>query len=203
MKKTLNLLALLLVVTVFLCLPAANVKAESGVGIMPGTIRVDNPLLPGSRYDLPSVQVLNTGDESNDYVVQLASMADQEELQPPADFIDLSPTSFRLEPGANQIVSLSLDIPVGAEPGDYLAYIEARPVAAEAGGGTQIGAAVAAKLYFTVKPANLFVGVMNSIANFFSRTAPTSYIVLGIIVLGVAVIFLRRRIRVDIRIARK
>lgn len=203
MKKTLNLLALLLVVTVFLYLPAANVKADSGVGIMPGTIRVDNPLLPGSRYDLPSVQVLNTGDESNDYVVQLTSMADQEELQPPADFVDLSPTSFRLEPGANQIVSLSLDIPVRAKPGDYLAYIEARPVAAEATGGTQIGTAVATKLYFTVKPANLFVGVMNSIANFFDRTAPASYIVLGVIVLGVVGFFLRRRIRIDIRIARK
>jgi hypothetical protein len=203
MKKTLNLLALLLVVTVFLCLPAANIRAHSGVGIAPGTIRVDNPLLPGSRYDLPSVQVLNTGDESNDYVVQLASMADQEELQPPAGFIDLSPTSFRLEAGANQIVSLSLDIPVRAKPGDYLAYIEARPVAAEDGGGTQIGAAVATKLYFTVKPANLFVGVMNSIANFFSRTAPASYIILGIIVLGLAIFFLRRRIKVDITIARK
>lgn len=203
MKKTPNLLALLLVVTVFLCLPAANIEAESGVGIMPGTIRVDNPLLPGSRYDLPSIQVLNTGDESSDYVVQLASMADQEELQPPADFIDLSPTSFRLEPGANQIVSLSLDIPVRAKPGDYLAYIEAHPVVAEAGGETQISAAVATKLYFTVKPANLFVGVMNSIASFFTSAAPGSYIVLGVIVIGLVASLLRRRIRVDIRIARK
>ena len=186
-----------------LCLPAADILAEVGVGIMPGTIRVDEPLLPGGRYNLPSVQVLNTGNVSSDYRVELASMAEQEELQPPADFIVLSPTSFHLEPGANQLVSLSLDIPVRAKPGDYLAYIEAHPVATGAGGGMQIGVAAATKLYFTIKPANVFVAITNSIANFFTRNAPYSYIVLGVIVLGLLIFFLRRRIRIDIRIARK
>jgi hypothetical protein len=203
MKRTFSLLAIVLAGTVLLCLPAANVQAQVGVGIMPGIIRVDEPLLPGGHYNLASVQVLNTGNESSDYGVELASMAEQEELQPPADFIILSPTSFHLEPGANQVVSLSLDIPLKAKPGDYLAYIEAHPVATGGGGGMQIGVAAATKLYFTVKPANVFVGVANSIANFFTRTAPGSYILLGIIVLGLAVFFLRRRIRIDIKIARK
>ena len=203
MKKTFSLLAIVLAGMLFLCLPAADIQAQPGVGIMPGIIRVDEPLLPGGRYNLPSLQVVNTGSEPSDYGVELASMAEQEELQPPADFIILSPTSFHLEPGANQIVSLSLDIPIRTKPGDYLAYIEAHPVARGAGGGTQIGVAVATKLYFTVKPANVFIGVINSIANFFTRTAPVSYIVLGVIVLGLVIFFLRRRIRVDIRIARK
>jgi hypothetical protein len=203
MKRTFGLLTIVLAGTILLCLPAANVQAQSGVGIMPGIIRVDEPLLPGGRYNLPSLQVLNTGNESSDCGVELASMAEQEELQPPADFIILSPTSFHLEPGANQVVSLSLDIPVKAKPGDYLAYIEAHPVATSAGGGMQIGIAAATKLYFTVKPANVFVGVANSIANFFTKTAPGSYIALGIIVLGLVVFFLRRRIRIDIKIARK
>jgi hypothetical protein len=200
MKKTFSLLAIVLVGMFFLCLPAADIQAQSGVGIMPGTIRVDEPLLPGGRYDLPSLQVLNTGNESSDYEVELAVMAEQEELQPPAEFIILSPTSFYLEPGANQLVSLSLNIPVRANPGDYLAYIEAHPVGTGAGGAMQIGVAVATKLYFTVKPANIFVAITNSIANFFTRTAPGG---LGVIVVGLAVFFLRRRIRIDIRIARK
>lgn len=203
MKKTFSLLAIVLAGTLFLCLPAADIQAQPGIGIMPGIIRVNEPLLPGGRYDLPSLQVLNTGSEASDYGVELASMAEQEELQPPDDFIILSPTSFHLEPGDNQVISLSLDIPVRAKPGDYLAYIEAHPVATGTGGGTQIGVAVATKLYFTVKPANVFVGVANSIASFFTSTAPGSYIVLGILVLGLVVFFLRRRIRVDIRIARK
>ena len=147
--------------------------------------------------------MINTGNESSDYGVELASMTEQEELQPPAEFIVFSPTSFHLEPGANQVVSLSLDIPVKARPGDYLAYVEAHPVATGGGGGMQIGVAAATKLYFTVKPANVFVAITNSIANFFARTAPVSYIALGVIVLGLVVFFLRRRIRVDIRIARK
>jgi len=200
MKRRFSLLAIVLA-GMLLCLPAADILAQVGVGIMPGTIRVDEPLLPGGRYNLPSVQVLNTGNVSSDYGVELASMAEQEELQPPADFIVLSPTSFHLEPGANQVVSLSLDIPIRAKPGDYLAYIEAHPVAT--GGGMQIGVAAATKLYFTVKPANLFVGVANSIANFFTRNAPYSYIVPGVIVLGLLIFFLRRRIRIDIKIARK
>ena len=203
MNKTFSLLAIVLAAMLLLCLPAADIQAQLGVGIMPGIIRVDEPLLPGGRYNLPSLQVVNTGSEASDYGVELASMAEQEELQPPAEFIVFSPTSFHLEPGANQVVSLSLDIPVKAKPGDYLAYIEAHPVTTSAGGGMQIGVAAATKLYFTVKPANVFVAITNSIANFFARTAPGSYIALGVIVLGLVVFFLRRRIRVDIRIARK
>jgi hypothetical protein len=170
---------------------------------MPGTIRVDEPLLPGGRYNLPSVQVLNTGREPSDYEVGLAFVGNQEELQPSSDFIILSPTSFYLEAGSSQVISLSLRILIRAKRGDYLAYIEAHPVATGAGGGMQIGVAAATKLYFTVKPANVFVGVINSIATFFTSTAPGSYIVLGVIVIGLVVFFLRRRIRVDIRIARK
>ena len=203
MNKTFSLLAIVLAAMLLLCLPAADIQAQLGVGIMPGIIRVDEPLLPGGRYNLPSLQVVNTGSEASDYEVELAVMAEQEELQPPADFIIFSPTAFHLEPGANQVVSLSLDIPVKAKPGDYLAYIEAHPVATGGGGGMQIGVAAATKLYFTVKPANVFVAITNSIANFFARTAPVSYIALGVIVLGLVVFFLRRRIRVDIRIARK
>ncbi len=203
MKRVVVLLAIVLGGGVFLCLPAIDVQAQLGVGIMPGIVQVDEPLLPGGRYNLPSLQVVNTGNVSSDYGVELASTAQQEQLQPPADFIILSPTSFHLEPGANQVVSLSLDIPLKAAPGNYLAYIEAHPVATSTGGGMQIGVAAATKLYFTVKPANVFVAVTNSIANFFTRNAPLSYIVPGVVALGLLVFFLRRHIKIDMKIARK
>jgi len=203
MKKTFSLLAIVLAVMLLSCLLVGYVHAQLGVGITPGIIQVDEPLMPGGRYNLPPVQVLNTGNVSSDYGVELASVAEQEELQPPADFIILSPTSFHLEPGASQVISLSLNIPLKARPGDYLAYIEAHPTATSGGGGMQIGVAAATKLYFTVRPANVFVAITNSIANFFARKAPYSYIVPGVLVLGPLVFFLRRRIRVDIKIARK
>jgi hypothetical protein len=201
MKKVLSLLAIVLVSLCGLCLTAGETQASVGVGISPGIIRVDRQLLPGQHYNLPSVQVMNTGTEASDYEMEIARMAEQQELEPPAEFIVMSPTHFHLEPGASQTVSLSLSIPVKAKPGDYLGYIEAHPVAEV--GGVSVGVAAATKLYFTIKPANVFVGVINAIGNFFTRTAPTSYIVLGVVVVGLAVYFLRRYIRVDIRIGHR
>jgi hypothetical protein len=203
MRKVFGLLAVVLAAGALSCLPATHIDAQIGVGVTPGTIRVDDPLLPGGRYSLPSLQVVNTGNVSSDYGVELASVAEQEELQPPASFIILSPTSFPLEPGARQVVSLSLDIPLKARPGRYLAYIEAHPTATSGGGGMQVGVAAATKLYFTVKPANVLVAITNFIANFLARTAPGSYLVLSVTVLGLLVFFLQRRIRVDIKVARK
>ncbi len=200
MKKINILVAVVAVVTCYL--GAGSVQAQAGVGIMPGKIRVDEALMPGGLYQLPSIQVVNTGQEGSQYELELARMTEQDELQPPEEFISFSPRSFYLEPGANQVISLSLDIPIKAKPGDYLAYIEAHPVS-QSPGGMSVGIAVATKLYFTVKPANIAAGVANAVANFFSRTAPYSYTVLGIIVLGVVVFFLRRRIKFEVRMARK
>ena len=200
MKKLLSLAVILLSIAL-LCLATGEVRAQAGVGIMPGVIRVDEPLLPGGHYNLPPVQVVNTGGEASEYEVELASMAEQEELQAPPEFISFSPKSFYLEPGASQVVSLSLNIPVKAKPGDYLAYIEAHPVSP--GNGMTIGIAAATKLFFTIKPANIVVGVFAAISSFFSIRAPISYIVLGAVLLGIVVFFLRRRISFEVRVGRK
>jgi len=200
MKKIKTLVAV--VAVVICCLGAGSVQAQVGVGIAPGTIRVDEALMPGGHYQLPSLQVVNTGQEGSQYELELARMAKQDELRPPEEFMSFSPRSFYLEPGANQVISLSLEIPIKAKPGDYLAYIEAHPVS-QGSGGMSVGIAAATKLYFTVKPANIWAGIANAIANFFSRTAPYSYAVLGIIVLGMVIFFLRRRIKFEVRMARK
>jgi len=201
MSRAPGLLAVALVSLLSMCLAAGVALAAVGVGIAPGIIRVDEPLLPGGHYNLPSVSVVNTGTEAGDYEMELARMAEQQELEPPAEYIVISPTHFHLEAGASQTVSLSLSIPAKAKPGDYLAYIEAHPVAGE--GGTSVGVAAATKLYFTIRPSNVWVGVTNAIGNFFTGTAPASYIVLGVVLAGLVVFFLRRRIRVDIRIRRR
>lgn len=202
MKRLFNLAAVMLASALVLCLGAGYALAQAGVGIAPGVINVDESLSPGGYYKLPSVQVINTGTEASQYEVVLAHMEKQEELQPTEDFLSFSPNSFHLEAGASQAVSVTLDIPVRAKSGDYLAYIEAHPVS-QAAGGTSVGVAVATKLFFTVKPANVVVGFAYSIASFFTRTAPVSYIVLGVIVLGVIVFFLRRHIRFEVRVGHK
>ena len=201
MKRGLCLLAIVLTSVFALCLTAGDTQASVGVGVSPGIIRVDEPLLPGAHYTLPSIQVMNTGTEVDNYEVELVPMVGQQELHPPAEFIDISPTSFHLEPGASQTVSLSLSIPIKAKPGDYLTYVEAHP--SVEGGGMSVGVAAVTKLYFTVKPANMLVGVTNAIANFLSDTAPTSYIFLGVVAVVLMVFFLRRHIKVDIKVGRR
>jgi len=203
MKRLLNIVAVMLVSLIILCLGASYALAQAGVGISPGKIRVDEPLFPGSYYKLPSLQVINTGSVASQYEISLSRMAKMEELQPTEAFLSFSPESFYLEPGASQAVSLNLNIPAGAQPGDYLAYIAARPVSPTAEGGTSVGIAAATKLYFTIEPANILVGIAYSIAGFFTSTAPVSYIVLGIIVLGVIIFFLRKVIKLEVRVGQK
>jgi hypothetical protein len=202
MKRLFSLAAALLASVFILCLGVSYVLAQVGVGIAPGIINIDEPLPPGSYSKLPAIQVVNTGTEAGQYEVVISSSASQKQLKPTEDFMSFNPRSFHLEPGASQTVVATLDIPARAKPGDYLAYIQAHPVS-QAAGGTSVGVAVATKVYFTVKPANIMVGIAYSIASFFTRNAPVSYIVPGIIVLGIIVYFLRRSIRFEIKVGHR
>lgn len=198
-----NIFSLVVLVSLAcLCLGVDQVEAQAGVAISPGIIRVDEPLLPGAYYNLPSLQVINTGEEASDYQVEIAKVAGLKELSPPAEFISFSPKSFHLEPGASQSISLGLNLPVKAKPGDYLAYIEAHPVSPDRE-GVSVGIAVASKVYFTIKPANIVVAVFTAITSFFVTRAPISYIVLGIVLLGIAIFFLRKYLKFELKIGRK
>lgn len=204
-----NIFSLIILASLtFFCLGIGQIEAQrAGVAISPGTIRVEEPLFPGAYYNLPSLRVTNTGEEASNYKVGLAKVAGLEKLSPPllsppADYIDFRPQSFHLESGDSQTVSLGLSLPVKAKPGDYLAYVEAYPVAPE-GKGVSIGISVASKVHFTVKPANIIVAIYTAIISFFSTRAPISYIILGIVILGIVVFFLWRYIKFDFKVSRK
>jgi hypothetical protein len=183
-------------------LKVTMVSADIGVGIMPGKITVNESLMPGGQYQLTSIQVVNTGTETAQYKMDVAQMGKQDELQPSNEFFSFNPESFKLEAEANQVISVSLNIPLGAEPGDYLAYVEAHPVSQNTG-GTSIGVAAATKVYFTVKPASTWAGIMNMIGSFFKRNAPISYIVPGVIVVGILIFLVSRRLKLELRVSRK
>jgi hypothetical protein len=146
--------------------------------------------------------VVNTGTQPVQYEVVLAPVTKQDQLQPTADFISITPKAFSLDPGANQVISAYLNIPFGAEPGDYLAYIEAHPTLQNQS-GTNIGVAAAAKLYFTVSPASTFKSITNSAAGFFQRNAPVSYIVPGVIVLGIIIFIISRRVKLEVKMTHR
>ena len=151
---------LVFIVTVFFFIAfARDVVASIGVGVGTGKIQVDEKLKPGTIYQLPALGVLNTGDEESDYEVIISYHEKQPELKPQNEWFDFSPQKFHLEPGKIQNVSIKLNLPIKAEPGQYFAYLEAHPVKSSPAQTTTIGIAAATKLYFEITPGNIFSGI--------------------------------------------
>lgn len=164
-------LALVFSFLLFLLVPIAAF-ARIGVGVGTGKIVVEQKLKPGIIYQLPPLTVVNTGDESSDYGVGISYFQNQKQLMPPESWFIFSPSTFHLDPGKVQIVDIKLNLPVNAKPGDYFAYVEGHPAKKAHNGVTSIGVAAAAKLYFTVVPANLFQAVYYKITSFWELYQP-------------------------------
>jgi len=183
--------------------------ARIGVGVGIGKIVVNQPLKPGLIYTLPSLSVLNTGDEPGEYGVSIEYHEGQETnpemgLRPAAEWFSFEPSNFHLEPGQIQQVQIKLSLPIkDVKPGNYFAYLEGHPIKKDVAGQTSIGVAAAAKLYFTVAPANIFQGIYYRIASFWVLYAPWTWIVFGIIVVAIAVIYFRKHFSFQIGIKKK
>ena len=166
--------------------------AKIGVGVSTGKIRVDEPLKAGGVYELPPLVVINTGDEPSSYSVGVEYRANQPEIRPERAWFRFTPETFQLEPGKAQKVNIQLTLPVKTPPGDYFAYLEGRPVYGEREGSTRIGIAAAAKLNFTVAPANFLQGLYWRALYFWNAWSPWTYIAIAIFV-GAALLLLARR----------
>ena len=164
--------------SMLLALSVSVVSAKVGVGVGLGKVQLDETLSPGGVYNLPSLPVLNTGDEDGEYEVEVTFLTDQEELRPDASWFSFTPQSFHLDAGSSQLVEVALTLPVDARPGDYFAFLEAHPVVKAE--GTTIGVAAATKLNFTVKPSGILGAAVERVRSLIETNAPTSYYVLGI-----------------------
>ncbi len=180
---------------------ASFASAKIGVGVGLGKIQIDDPLYPGGIYKLPSLPVLNTGDEAGDYEVAVTYQHEQEQLRPEGAWFSFNPQSFYLEAGGSQKVDISLNLPVKVKPGDYFAYLEAHPTAKKE--GVTIGVAAATKLYFTVKPSGILGAAIARVRSWFENNAPYSYWALaGLIALAV-ILVLRRFFALELALKRK
>lgn len=195
--KTLDKILIILLISGLTAVAPAATFAKVGVGVGLGKINIDEHLKPGRIYRLPTLPVLNTGDEAGDYEVAVTFLSEQTQLRPAVTWFSFSPQQFRLDPGASQPVEVSLILPIQARPGDYFAFLEAHPVTAGQEGVT-IGVAAATKLNFTIKPAGVLGATVERVRSFFTTTSPTSYIVLGVIAAVVLVSAIRRYISVNI-----
>ncbi|MGB9743189.1 MAG: hypothetical protein ACPLW9_00505 [Minisyncoccales bacterium] len=197
--------SLILLAGLVLVLPMV-VFGRIGVGVGVGKIQVDKPLKAGMIYDLPSLPVLNTGDEPGEYGVSLEYHEGQETnpemgLKPAKEWFSFEPTSFHLEPGQVQQVKITLTLPTKTVPGNYFAYLEGHPVKKAESGQTRVGVAAAAKLYFTVAPANIFQGIYYRFISLYRKYHPWDTIILVLIVLAIAIRLIGKRFK--IQIARK
>ncbi len=181
-----------------------NALAKIGVGVGTGKITIQEALKPGTIYELPPFVVLNTGDEPSDYEVAITYHDQQTQLRPPQEWFSFSPAEFHLKPGKAQVVAVKLNLPVKTAPGAYFAYLEGHPVKkVDTGGNTAISIAAAAKLYFSVAPANLVLGIYYralAIGKIYGRI-----IKIITVVLALAVIFFlgRKFLKIEINFKKK
>jgi len=188
---------------VFISLLGSAVSfAKVGVGLNFGRIVVDEPLKPGTTYDLPTIGVINTGDTEGEFQVDIAYHQDQTQEKPDPTWLRFSPASFRLAGGELKNVFLQLALPLKVKPGDYFAYIEAKPILKQEL-GTTFGLAAASELHFRVIPANLFQAIYYYVLSFLNRYSPWTYVIILTTLLVSTVVLLGRLFSLQINIKRK
>lgn len=192
--------SLLLAFLLFIVFPT-SVFARIGVGVGTGKIQVEDKLKPGIIYNLPSLVVINTGDVASDYEVVISYLSGQPQLLPPQNWFIFSPQKFHLGPGKVQAVKIKLNLPIRTPPGNYFAYLEGHPFKTISGGGsTSIRVAAAAKLYFTVVPANIFSAIYYKIVSFWNVFAPwpqRAAIVIGVLL---ALVIVKKYFNIQINV---
>ena len=183
-----------------LLFPAAGV-ARIGVGVGLGKIILEEPLQLGKIYDLPSLPVINTGDEPADYTVGVEYSGNAAVLRPSRSWFGFEPAEFHLNPGEVQLVSIRLTLPLGeAEPGDYFAYLQGRPVYKTESGGTRIGIAAATKLSFSTVPSNFLQALRYRVKDLIEIYSPWSYILPILVVLAVFLGIVQRFAHLNLRV---
>lgn len=200
MKKLIIPLAVIIVALVF----SSTVFGSVGVGVGSGKIQISHPLKPGLIYTIPPLTVINTGDEPAEYTASVDYSGKQTELKPDKGWFVFEPAQFHLDPGMSQVVQIKLTLPVNARPGDYFAFLQGQPASkVNTIGGTTVGVAAAAKLYFSVVPANIFQGIYYRLASFINNSAPWSYVILAVVVAGIILTLFRRYFSFDIGLKKK
>ena len=191
----------LTLVLLALALSATIVHADRGVGVTLGAIDVDERLVRGGAYSLPLLGVINTGSEPGQYELAVTYLEDQKQLRPPEAWFDFQPQRFYLEADEVRNVSVRLQLPSSAGPGDYFAYLEAHRVDNEQ--GVAVGAAAATKLSFSIKPTGWFETLRVRFNRLLDENEPWSYLLPLLALSGLAFWALSRRLRVQLRIERR
>lgn len=166
-------------------------RAERGVALDLGRVGITDRLAPGGRYRLPAFGVRNPGDETARYRMAVSAMTDQERKKPPSEWFRFEPSAFSLGPGGARAVTAHINLPAGADPGDYEALVG--PQLVSKGRGAQIGAGAAARVSFTVEPATMLEAYWLELQRFLVANAPLTWLLpSGLALLATGWLFRRR-----------
>jgi hypothetical protein len=177
----------------------APAAADTGVSIDVARIAVSQKLSPGGEYRLPAFAIRNPGNERTTYGLGVSYVEGQAGKQPPAGWFHFTPSSVTLDGGETRPVATRLDLPAGADPGDYAALVGAEIVREQE--GARVGARAAARLTFVVEPSGGLEAWLRRARRFLSEHAPWSWLVPALIASWLAAWQLRRRFTV--RVARR
>ena len=191
--------ALVLIALTGLLLSAGTAAADRGVALDIGRLDVAQKLTPGGGYRLPPLGVRNPGDEVTSYKIVVSHVEGQQGKPIPADWVKVKPAELTLKPGRTQKVQARLNLPTGADPGDYEGLLAAQIVTK--GKGAQVGAAAAAKLTFSVESATLLGAWWYRIRTFLSGHEPWTWLIPAI--LATALLGLQLRRRFSFQVARR
>ena len=195
-------IALCLCTLLVLGITARFASADQGVSISLGRIDVNERLVAGGRYHLPTLSVGNVGDQAERYEIAVNYLDDRADGdRPPRDWFSINPSAVDLGPGESTAVQLDIELPPGARPGSYAALIEVQPKAGTV--GTRIGAAAATRVSFTVKPSSWIEAWRLAATRTLEDYEPWSYIVPALALGGLLIHGLRRRLRVSINVERR
>jgi P pilus assembly chaperone PapD len=177
--------------------------ARVGVGVNVGKIDVTQPLSSGAVYELPPIGVINTGDETATYAIEVLPLQGQKELMPEGAWFTFDPPAFEIGPRKVQTVQPRLTLPLQSVPGDYSALFSAGPVKTAAAPGANIAVAAASRLTFTVEQTNFFLALYYRVRDVMQMYSPWSWVALATIVLLAIGIPIARRYRISLGVERR
>jgi hypothetical protein len=173
------------------CLLAVPAGADRGVALDLGRVEITDGLLAGGGYRLPAFGVRNPGGERTSYRMVVSYVTGQKGLEPPQAWFHFKPAQFALAPGKTRSVSARIELPTGADPGDYEALLAAQIVTE--GEGVQIGGAAASKVSFTIEPSSTLEAYWLKTRRFLTGHAPYTWAVPLVVALLAAGRIVRRR----------
>jgi len=158
--------------------------ASIGVGTDTGRIKVDNELVAGGTYPLPTFRVGNTGSESMGYVLKVAPYKGG--ITVPAAWVTFEPDVAFLKAEEWVEVKATLVVPADAAPGHYTALLAASPKLPDGMSSAKVNVGAGPRLEVDVIAGSPTSATIWKLKQWFARTMPWSAV--GIAVAVVALI---------------